>query len=362
VDAAFSAERLLLARQRRGYNKTKLANLVGVKAPTITAWERAEREPADKVIDTLANALDFPRSFFFEEMGDPLFLEAASFRSLSRMTASQRDAALASGTLAMHLNDWIAARFDLPAPDVPALDPGVHDPAGAAHHVRTRWGLGNLPIANVLQMLEGHGVRVYALSAECREVDAFSFWHQESETPFIIVGTHKTPERQVFDLAHELAHLVLHRDHASPRGRVEEREADAFASSFLMPRDDVFLARPRSTSLQDLAVAKHRWRVSVAALARRLHGLDLISDWQYHSVCVQIASTIGRDREMNSLPREQSQVLPQVFGPGGVTRREVAEALHVPVAEIDALLGGLVLSALDGGEERTDRRANLRLV
>jgi Zn-dependent peptidase ImmA (M78 family)/transcriptional regulator with XRE-family HTH domain len=348
-------------------NKTKLASRVGLKPPTITAYERAEREPTSEIVEKLADALEFPSSFFYADMGDALPLEAASFRSLARMTASQRDAALASGTLAMHLNQWIDDRFHLPVPDVPRLDPGILDPGGAAYHVRTHWGLGNLPIPNVLQTLETHGVRVYALAAECREVDAFSFWHQETATPFVIVGTHKTPERQVFDLAHELAHLVMHRDHAHPRGREAEREADIFASNFLMPRDDVLRVHPRSNTLDDLASAKHRWRVSVAALARRLHSLDLISDWRYHNLCVQIASTIGREREMRSLPREQSQVLPQVFAAmrtEGVTRFDIATALHLHPTDIEALLGGLVMNVLDGGNDESDggARPNLRIV
>lgn len=367
MERQFNAERLTLARHRRGLNKTKLAAKVRLKAPAITAFENADREPSDEMVGRLAEALDFPVGFFYEDIEDVVPLDAASFRSLSRMTAGQRDAALASGTLAMHLNRWIEERFGLPAPSVPDLDPGIINPAGAAAHVRAQWGLDSLPIANVLHTIEAHGVRVFALAAQYKEVDAFSFWHEQSSTPFIIVGTHKTPERQVFDLAHELAHLVLHRDHASPRGRDEERQADEFASNFLMPEVDVRRAAPRNPTLADLGTAKHRWRVSVAALAFRMHKLNLITDWNYHNLCVQI-STFGRDREMKSLPREQSQVLGKVLGSlrdQGKGRSDLAAALHVHQPDVDALLTGLVLAGINGDGESTGEpslRPALRLV
>lgn len=367
MENSFSAERLQLARQRRGLNKTKLAALVRVKPPVITAYERADREPSEQMVAQLAEALEFPVSFFYAEMDDMVPLDSASFRSLSRMTASQRDAGLASGTLTIQLNRWMEHHFSLPPPNVPDLDPGIIDPPGAAAHVRGQWGLDKLPIANVLHTLEAHGVRVFALAAQCREVDAFSFWHEETSTPFIIVGTHKSPERQVFDLAHELGHLVLHRDHGRPRGRDEERQADAFASSFLMPREDLYLAAPRNPTLSDLAAAKHRWKVSVAALAFRMHQEDMISDWNYHNLCVQI-STFGRDREMHPLPREQSQVLTKLLvamRDNGQSRTDIATALHLYQADIDALFGGLVLVSIEGdgqGEGSEARRPNLRIV
>ncbi|MFC8222990.1 hypothetical protein ACFUTY_33075 [Streptomyces sp. NPDC057362] len=47
----------------------------------------------------------------------------------------------------------------------------------AAALVRARWGLGNAPIPNAVHRLEAHGVRVFSLSRDRPEVDAFSFWN-----------------------------------------------------------------------------------------------------------------------------------------------------------------------------------------
>ena len=49
------------------------------------------------------------------------------------------------------------ARFRPPAPDLPTLE--KHEPETAAEIVRQRWDLGERPVANVVHLLEAHGVR-----------------------------------------------------------------------------------------------------------------------------------------------------------------------------------------------------------
>lgn len=364
-DPIFHGERLTLARQWRALNLTKLAKLVGVTPQTISAYEASRSTPNAEVTQKIADSLEFPVSFFYEDVVDEVPMDAASFRSLARMTKAQAHAARSIGQFCIELTDWIDAEFQLPLPDVPDLDPSVIDPEGAAALVRAEWGIGDAPISNVLHLLEAHGVRVYALAAKYREVDAFSFWREDTAVPFILVGTHKTPERAVFDLAHELGHLVLHHDHRAPQGREAETQADAFASSFLMPRADVLANAPKFPTLSDLIIAKKRWKVSVAALNYRLHKLGWTTDWHYRSLCIDIGR-LGRSMEPESLPREQSQVLTKVLAAmraEDVGRAQIAEALHVYESDLDSVLSGLVVSGVEGGGETVEgERPKLRLV
>lgn len=158
-------------------------------------------------------ALDFPRGFFFAEDVDELPAEAASFRSLSSMTARERDAALAAGAIAYLFNDWVAERFNLPSPDVPELR-GDATPEAAAQVVRSNWGLGEQPISSMVKLLESKGVRVFSLCEDTKNVDAFSCWR--GERPFIFLNTFKSTERSRFDAAHDLGHLVMHK-HGAPQ-------------------------------------------------------------------------------------------------------------------------------------------------
>lgn len=359
----FQPDRLTLARLRRGLNKTQLATAVGLIPGTIAAYENGVTSPSDAIAERLAEVLRFPVGFFYEELVDPVPVDGASFRALSKMTASQRGQATAMGQLCVELNAWIESRFHLPEPDVPEIDPRVATTAAAAGLVRAAWGLGESPIANVLHLLESRGVRVFSLINDCREVGAFSFW---LERPFVCLGTDKTPERSIFDMAHELGHLVLHRGTATPRGREAERQADTFAANFLMPEADVRAMGLRNPDLGILGEAKKRWRVSVAALNYRLHELGMISDWHYRELCIEI-SRLGRHMEINPLPREQSQIYPKVLSAlreEGISRMDIAKDLYLEPDDLDALLAGLTIRSLPGGEQggRAPARPTLRLV
>lgn len=359
----FSPSRLSVARQRRGMTKVKLATAAGITSRSITAYEAGETIPTADTITALAKVLGFPRDFFFGGGIDDLPADQASFRALSAMSAGRRDAALAAGRLAFILSEWIDARFKLPEPDLPELR---HDsPESAADALRSHWQRGERPIRNMVHLLEMKGVRVFSLPEESRDVDAFSLWHDGK--PFIFLNTMKSGERGRFDAAHELGHLVLHR-HGAPQGREAEHEADGFASAFLMPRGAVLAAAPAYIDVDRLIRLKANWDVSVAALAHRLHGVGVLSDWVYRNLCIEIAQRGYRTKEPNGIERETSQLLDKVLRSlrdDGVSRSSIAAALHLPTSEVEGLVFGLVMSAIEGGGDGTRRsrsRDHLKLV
>lgn len=348
--------RLAAARRRRGLTMTAIAKKIGVQPRSISAFEKGQFSPSDDSLNELAYHLKFPVQFFF---GDDVAIpdtDTASFRSLSRMKASERDAALGAGTIALLLNDWIDQKFDLPDCDLPDLN--SEQPDAAAEVARSYWGLGYRPIANMIHLLEHKGVRVFSLAEDTSTVDAFSFWY--GGTPFVFLNTRKSAERSRFDAAHELGHLLLHK-HGGPSGQDTESEANAFASSFLMPASSVWGKVRRNVTLQTLIQKKKNWIVSVAALAYRLHKLGMISDWQYRNLCIQMAEY--RINEPEAAPREKSQVLRKVFrslAEDNVSKARVAEDLAIPLAELEGLIFGLGIT--DGNARvRSSRNRNSQL-
>src|ERR1019366_9779137 len=156
---------------------------------------------------------------------------------------------------------------------------------------------------------ESRGVRVFSLAIDAAEVDAFSMWRQDA--PFVFLNTAKSAEHGRFDGGHELGHLVMHR-HGPPQGQDAEREANAFASAFLMPRSTVLAVAPRFTTVDRLIELKKIWNVSVAALAYRMHTLDVMSDWQYRNVAIELSQRGYRKTEPAPSPRETSQIFAKV--------------------------------------------------
>ena len=338
--SAFNPSRLTWARRRRGFTKTRLAAAVGVELRSATGYEGGEFAPNSERLSRLATVLRFPEAFFFGDDLEEPALDTASFRSMSKMTARQRDTALGSGAVALLLNSWIESKFSLPEPDLPDLGRDA-SPESAAEAVRRHWDLGELPVKNMVHLLESRGVRVYSLALDAAEVDAFSMWRETR--PFIFLNTIKSAERARFDAAHELGHLVLHR-HAVPNGVEAEKDADAFASALLMPSASVRAYAPQFATLDQLIALKKIWGVSVGALTYRLHKLEPCRTGT-------IAGSISRSRsvgfERRSRPkgfRETSQVLQKVLTAmraEGVTRNAIADALHVNPVDIDELVFGV---------------------
>jgi Zn-dependent peptidase ImmA (M78 family)/DNA-binding XRE family transcriptional regulator len=337
----FNPQRLSLARKRRRLTSKGFAELIGISPVTVTRLENGNNEPDPATVDLIVNALNFPRQFFFEDDIDDLEKESASFRSLTSMTARERDAALASGSFAYLLSDYVTARFNLPEPKLIDLS-HERDPAAAARTVRQEWGLGEQPIPSMIRLLESKGVRVFSLAENTKNVDAFSCWR--NDVPYVFLNTFKSAERSRLDAAHELGHLVLHK-HGGPRqGRDAESEAHHFASSLLMPKADVLSRLPMVARLDQLVQSKRRWGVSTAALAHRLHKLGILSDWQYRTFCIQINQRGYRTEEPNSLPREESVVWKKVFAElwsDRVSRNQVAGELNLPPEELENLIFGL---------------------
>jgi Zn-dependent peptidase ImmA (M78 family) len=350
---------LTLARKRRGYKKTKLAELSKVDLRSITAFEAGEFAPSQQTLARIASVLEFPVGFFYGEDLDEPSLDSGSFRSMTKMTAPQRDMALSQAALGLHFMAWIESRFELPEANLPDLS-REPNPEAAAESLRQAWALGALSIRNMIHLLEAKGVRVFSLSVDAREVDAFSMW--KGARPFVFLNTYKSTEHSRFDAAHELGHLVLHK-HGPPQGREAEKQANAFASAFLMPRRSVLANAPRLPTYSTLVKLKKVWTTSVSALSYRLHEVGLISDWQYRGLCIEISKR-GRDKEPEEAPREVSLVLPRVLAAlheDGFSRSRIANELCMGSAELEQLMFGLAMTGIEGGRQRSPRQPGARL-
>lgn len=351
-----TSSRLTLARKRRGISLVGLSALVGISAQSLSNYENDRQQPSPEVVGRIAEALRFPPEFFTAPDAECIPGDAVSFRARSRLPARKREMALSVGRLAVEFHRWLEGSFDLPGPDLPSLS--KPDAETAAGMVRARWGLGLAPIANTVHLLESHGVRVFSLAPEYSEVDAFSFFYEK--TPFVFLNTMKTAERSRFDAAHELGHLVLHGQGCDLTRLQAEQEANDFAGAFLMPRESVLAHMPASPLVDQIILGKKIWNVSALALAYRLHDIGMLSDWHYRTACMQLSQRGYRSGEPAGSQRETSQLLAKVFralrnrklGPA-----DIARDLYIHPRDLNEIVFGLVMVALDGDSERSAPRA-----
>lgn len=319
----FNPTRLRLARQRLGLTLTKLAENSGVSLRSLTNYENGKLAPSEDNLLKLAQAVHVPNAFFERDNIEAIPVSAVSFRKLSRTSSARRDAVLAGASLTVEFFSAIESRFKLPASDLPSFD--KLSPEQAAELVRRRWRLGDLPISNMVHLIESKGVRVGALRHEYSDIDAFCFFRDG--TPYIILNTSRSAERQRFDAAHELGHLILHSEQEMDPSTSKEREAEAnhFAASFLMPRSAVLAQSMSGASLERILAARAFWRVSAMAMTHRLHELHLLTDWQYRALCISLSDRGYRSAEPGGMVPETSLLLRKVMF-GSASRISVREA------------------------------------
>ena len=86
-----------------------------------------------------------------------------------------------------------------------------------------------------------------------------------------------------FSLAHELGHILLHsyvtNEDLKNKDFLDkiEKEANTFASCFLLPRES-FILDVNALSLEYFMLLKEKWKVSISALIYRCKELELIDN------------------------------------------------------------------------------------
>lgn len=158
----------------------------------------------------------------------------------------------------------------------------------AAERVRARLELADEPIFDISGLLEDKiGIKVLWLEIASEGFFGLSV-AQDGSGPAIVVNCWDriSVERQIFTAAHELGHLLLHRDEFDPDETVEdveaEREADTFAAYLLMP-ERRFINEWRAVLGLSLFEAvmkiKRIFRVSYRTVLHRLDELGIKDVW-----------------------------------------------------------------------------------
>ncbi|MET9357407.1 XRE family transcriptional regulator [Streptomyces sp. NPDC006617] len=289
---AFERTRLRTARELAGLSQTQLARESGLTSAAISQFESGAARPSPGTAGVLARVLAVPQEFFRAAMVES---HEGFFRSLRRTSVSDRRRARAiahvAHDLAVHASS--AQRFcdgDVPVLPVSGLQAGRAEIEEAAGRVRAAWGLPAGPVADVVGLLEAHGIAVIRLPLDNTDVDAFSLPFPDH--PVIVLGTDKNDRaRSRFDSAHELAHLVLHGEQIWGVKEVET-QAHQFAAAFLMPAEDIHDQLPTTVDWPALFALKRQWQVSLAALLMRARTLGRMSENTYLTA-IKAASARG---------------------------------------------------------------------
>lgn len=301
----FNGERLKKARIYRGLTVAELATIVGCQRQTLSMYEISKSQPTDeKVVEKIADALDFPIKYFYEQP-TCCTLGTVYFRSLLTTNKKYRNEQVIKmeylSQIYFMLQDYVAF------PKHDAIDlPNDISPEEAAYLLREAWNLGYGPIDNLVSIVEEHGILVTSFSTSTDDVDAFSqcIGTSDLSTYLIAYSNNKTSAARIhFDIAHELGHICLHEwsedieDLSKEEFKHREREANEFAAAFLLP--EVTFRKDAENGPQTIAYykqLKRKWKVSIAAMIKRAASLGIISVDEYQSL-IRIMQRRGQRKE-----------------------------------------------------------------
>lgn len=317
--------RLKDARIAALMNQSELASAAGVTRQAVSAYEQEEKSPEPDTLEKIAAVLGQP-IWYFTSDDAPVFGEFSSLflRAVGPATKRRNMACAVLSKWFTQIATYLDKLVNFPEVKVPQVAPasggGRYEPEEielAAEECRKLWNLGVGPISNLVSLLEAHGITVCRHELSGETVEAFSFW--SGSRPFVILSSQKdSSARSRFDAAHELGHLILHRwvgadELEDPKKLKEiEREADRFASAFLLPRKS-FPAEIFTTRLDAFVGLKRRWNVSIQAMVYRCKQLELFDEDQVTNLYKQISARRWRSREPlddpQEIPLEQPRLL-----------------------------------------------------
>jgi len=304
----FNGERLRSAREARGLSGAALAELVDVSRSAISQYERSVQTPSPKVVQQISDKLNLPPLYFLTSTmpaNTAVFYRSFSAALKSARTRSERKLEW------LHEIVWhLEQKVELPSLNLPKLNlPDdvlsieLDDVDDLAKETRRFWQLADGPISNLVRLLENNGVVVSRQFLDSNRLDAFSNWNVNSERPIVVLGSDKgAAGRSRFDAAHELAHLVLHRNLTekdlknSVRFKQMERQADRFAGAFLLPRT-TFLSEVVAFTPESLLTLKERWGTSVGLMVKRSSDLGAIDEEASKRLWMRISKRGWRKKE-----------------------------------------------------------------
>lgn len=326
---------LRLARQLKGFQQTEAAKRLDIDQSLLSRMENGVSEIREDVLIRAADIYEVRRSFFFQT--DPIYGAPVSVHPMWRrkadVTARDMDSIVAEMNVRiMHLRRFLEAADVAKANDLPRLDvDDYEDPEEIAALVRAHWQVPRGPIQDLTVLVERAGVLVVHSNMSGAAVSGVTF-SAPGMPPLIVLNSDQPADRMRFTLAHELAHLVMHR---FPTANMES-EANAFASALLMPAADIRpLLQSRRLDLSLLAALKPEWKVSMQSVIMRAKALGLLNRNQEEYLWKQMSARKWRLREPPELDfaRERPTVvlnLVKIFREHlGYSPEEMTKLLHI---------------------------------
>lgn len=292
-----SGEKLKIARHLAGYSTTNLAKELGITKQSLSQYENGV-EVKPEIYIKLLQILKIDKDFLTIPLKTKLNIKNTFFRASASATAAERKYQETKTTILGQLYLFLSDYLNFPKLNLPKfIDENSMSIEEKAYILRQFWGLGDKPISNMIKCLENNGIIVSTFnsgnSEQPNKIDGYTqqftiLKDNKFETLFCVVVENdgRSLSRKNFSLAHELGHIILHRDDDfNEKTKVEqaeiEKEANDFAAAFLMPKlkfsEDLKFVK----NLDSFITLKQKWFVSIGAMMIRAKELGFLTEQDY---------------------------------------------------------------------------------
>ena len=300
IKIGFNGCRLREARLYNGMTITEVASLSDVSKQAISQFENGKAEPKLETLMRIMNVLNFPRSYFYEDVQEKLSIGDTYFRSLASTTNKERMMQIENVKLLITIYRGIDEYIAFPDLNIYSVPEDFDfDIEGLAENVREFWHLGEDKILNLVNILEENGVIVNSRFTKSKKIDAYSQIGRIGDKSYavIILGDDKENAfRRNFSAAHELGHILLDdfynlEEMTKTEYKEMEDTMNRFAGALLVPKESyrADLKTISKTELNFYIQLKLKYGVSAAALIVRARQLEEITHNQYQYLMKQLS-------------------------------------------------------------------------
>lgn len=377
-------QRLAEARKARSIKQEDAAELIGVSRPTLIAIEKGERAAKAAEVIKLAAMYGQPVNHFVRTM-EPLTDFQPHFRAaMEKVKPSDADQLrIAIGDFKEFVENYLDLEHRMKAPmrmnypDPVVLNPHVNVSELAedvANRERLRLGLGDQPIPNIRSLLEAEvGVRIFY--SRLPRMFAGMYIFVDGLGGCMLINSVHPADKQRASISHEYAHLIVDRytagiDYLTIFGRkpANERFAESFAMSFLMPASSVrfrfneIVNTTGNFQVGDLVKLKHRYFVSMEAMALRLESLGLLKQGTWDLQKEKGLPVREAERRLGlfngaepepAFPDRYKLLAVHAYERGELSEKEVANYLRCDIWEARKIIQESMLSMEVDAEGRT---------
>lgn len=305
------------AREQGKLTLRQIEARTGIGESSLSEFENEKREPRLSQLELLAKVYRRPLAYFLsEDITSPelvLWRERPSEDTASDIERQFVELCNQYHNLEMWLDEHSVSSLPLFEDEVERFQ--YKDADRLAYSCHKALGLGERPAQNLLTVLEEFcGVKIFHLpfeptgTAACTVHESFGFG--------ILLNTNNVRWRRNFDLAHELFHLLTWKvfrsdqaDTGNLASDIEERFANRFASSLLIPSDAARVAIDSALdehriSYEDMFDIARQFDVSFEALIWRMVSLGYFSADQARNVIHKYReiSFLGEDERRDDSP------------------------------------------------------------